>query len=209
MVIVEARLLHRDPAGAALPQHAREQGQPVPEAAADEDQVGVGDHAAHAREVVGERRPQLGPAARVAVAEACRRRRTQAPAQGAHPGRVRKGREVGKAGVEAEARAARRGRRRPWPRCRRRGDSADPRAAAAPGRQVALGLQLRVGLGDRAASEAEVRGERARGGEARAGAQAAVPDRGPQRGLDGIAAPATARDRELQRRARSGPILLM
>ena len=63
-----------------------DQGQPLDEAGADDDPLRRGGDAAGAGEVLGERAPQLGASARVAVAERVERRVAQRPAGGGEPG---------------------------------------------------------------------------------------------------------------------------
>ena len=116
-------------------------------------------HPAGPGQVVGERPPELDPAARVAVARWPRPARLAGPgASAATQADAREGAEVGRARPEVEA-------RRPrlrlgvgvavvadWP-------LRDAGARAGPGLEPALGDQLGVGPGDRVARDAEVAGE--------------------------------------------------
>ena len=99
-----ARVLDRDPLRAVVGQRAADRALSLPEAVGDDDAAGVGDDAAHAAEVVGQRGAQRLVAARVAVAEVGVGEGVQRGAQRAQPGRAREGGDVGDAGAEVVAR---------------------------------------------------------------------------------------------------------
>jgi hypothetical protein len=141
--------------------------------------VGLRGGGADPAEVLGEREPQLGRAGELAVGEAGVGQLGQRPAQRSPPGAAREQREVGRAGEEVDARD----RRRHGCRWRRRsavarglGAGRDPGPGAAARDQVALGRELFVGLDDEAAGDAELGGQRPRGGQPRLRAQPADPD---------------------------------
>ena len=179
----QAGILHRDPLGAPRPQESGEQRQRVAEPGAHDDELGIDHRTARPGQVVGERLAQLAPPARVAVAEALRRRAAQAAAESAGPRRVRERGQVGQAGVEAEPRRPH-ARRRTHPRRWQCGDRRDPGPRPAAGLQVTLGLELRIRLDDGAARDAEVGREHAGRGKPRRGGEPSVADRRPQRALE-------------------------
>ncbi len=163
----EARVLDGDPSRAAGVQRAADERDPLCQAARDKRPLSAGGDTAGAPEVARERDPQLRCADRICVPE---RRVGHVPhdgAQRAQPCRAREACEVRHAGVEVLRQRA----REPGGRWHLRGPGrcGDERPGAAPRRQVALGRQLRVGLDDDAAGDAQLAGELARGRQARAG----------------------------------------
>jgi hypothetical protein len=117
----------------------------VAESCAHHDELRVGDDAAGVREVVGERRAQLGPPARVAVAEARGGRVAEPAPQRARPRTAREGGQVREARVEREARRARAPVRRAGARGGHDGHVAHPRPRAVPRfeyRRVGVGTAL-------------------------------------------------------------------
>ena len=179
----QAGILHRDAPAALRIQDPREQREPVAEARTDDDELRVGDRAARAGEVGGERLSQLGAPAGVAVPEARRGRVAQATAQRARPSGVWEGGQIGQARVEAEAGRAGGLQRRGGGR-RRGSHVGDPGAGAVLSVEVALSPELRVGFDDCPTCEAEVDRERAGRRQLGARADSSLADRGAQRGLE-------------------------
>jgi len=164
--------------GAARDERPGDEGEQVGEPVRDDDPVGVGPDPPGAAEVGGERDPQRLRTPWVAVAERGVRRVRERASRGGEPRAAGEGRRVGHAGPQVERQA--------WPtgggRGGRRADDTapDPRPGADAGLQPALRGELGVRVGDRAARDAEVRGERARRRQARAGDEAAVEHRRAQ-----------------------------
>ncbi len=163
----QPRILDGD---ASAGDRARKQREALRGAAADDDRARIGDHAAHAAQVLGERPPQLAGAARVRVAEGSIGSVAQGLAQRAQPRPARERREVGVAREEVErGRAPRRldgGGRRGARGARHE------RPGAPPGDQVALSEQLSVGVHDQPPRYPKIRRQRASGGQARVRRQA-------------------------------------
>ncbi len=199
-VEIQARVLHRQ---RATRQRRQQQREALVEARADDDPVRVGDHAARAAEVGGERRPQLRAPAQVAVAEHAVGRGREALPQRTQPRLTRERADVRRPRLEVQARHDARFDR-PGGRL---GGAAEGHTGRRAGtrRQVALDGQLRVGLRDRPAREPEVGRERARGREAVAGEQPPVADRRPHRPLQRRPALAARRQLDVQV-ARTGPV---
>ena len=164
-------------------QREADDAEPLRVAAGDDDPPRLGDHAAHAAEVLREGRAQGVDAARVAVAEVGVGDRRQRLPQRAQPGGARERRDVRHAGPEVEARAPGRLVRVRLRRARGRGVG-HARARALRQVQVALGRELGVGVDDDAPRDAELAGEVARRRHPRAGSQRPVADRAPHAVLD-------------------------
>ena len=96
-------LLHRERAVARRPlgQDLGQQGQGLGEAGADHDLVGCGPHAADPSQIAGQLLAQLGPSARVGVAQRRGRRRAEGAPRGGQPRRGGEERQVGHAGHQA------------------------------------------------------------------------------------------------------------
>lgn len=168
-------VLERDAARATRPEDPADEGEPLVEAGARDDPVGVGRRSPDPVEVGGEGIAELGHASPVEVREALARGDVQDAAERAEPLGPGEERDVGAARMELDrepfgARSARslRGGRRPL---------RDPRRAARTADEVALGDELLVRLDDDAARDAQLGGEGARGRDERAGPQAARSDR--------------------------------
>ena len=169
-----AGLLDGDPPHAARGQRPAREREPLGQARGHHDRRGVGGDAAHPAEVRGERAAQLGGSARVAVAQARVGRVAQSLAQRRGPRGAREERDVGRAGAEVEA-------RRTGLRCRRGrrlsgGARGHPRGGALARHEIALGRELRVGLHDDPAGDAQLACQRARGRQRRLVAQRARAD---------------------------------
>ena len=179
-----ARVLERDPAHAGRRERAADEAEPLPEPAGDDDLLRRGGDAADAAEVVGERRAQHGDAARVAVAEVVVGHGRERRAQRAQPASPREGGDVGR--VRAEVEPSTRGRGRGLDARRRApGHGAgDVRPRALAQGQVALGGELRVGVGHDLARDAELTREVAHRRHARAGLERAATDGAPDLVLD-------------------------
>ena len=145
-------------------QGAGEQRHPLRHAGGDDHALGVAGHAAGPAEVAGQRDPQLGSAARVAVVEPGVGRVAQGAPQRGEPGGAREQRDVGAAGAEVET-------GRPVSGGRPRGAGGggggvgDERGGALAGDEVALGAELRVGVDHDAPRHAQFARERARRGQ--------------------------------------------
>ena len=177
------RVLDRDAAGAAGGERVAEQRERLGVAARDHDARRVGDHAADAAEVVGERLAEGLEADPVAVLEVGVGHRRERLAGRAQPGGAREARDVGNAGAEVEARRRRRSGRRLVP-VGGGGRVRHARARALPEAQVALGGELAVGVDHHAAGDAELAGEVARARNGGPGLHRTRADRLPQPLLD-------------------------
>jgi hypothetical protein len=135
---------------------------------ADEHAVGPGHHAPGTAEVVRQRLPEIVVSGRVAVAEREVGRGLHHLPGGGEPLAARERRQVRHPGAQIRRRRRGGGGRR---RCgcggRRGGPVGHPDPRAGPGRQVPLGDQLVIGLGDGAARDAQVTGEHPGGGQGR------------------------------------------
>ena len=200
------RVLHPDAAPAAGDQGAGEQRHPLRHAGGDDHALGVAGHAAGAAEVAGQRDPQLGSAARVAVVEPGVGRVAQGAPQRGEPGGAREQRDVGAAGAEVEAgrpvrRRAAAGRRRRGRRRRRRAWARPGGRRGSPRRRAARRRRPRRRA--RRPARARARARRAARVPARAGPSA------PRRAAAPRAGRAAARRRDRGGRAgrvRTGPI---
>ncbi len=127
-VVGGRRVLHRQPRRAAGGQHPHQQRHRLRVAVGDEDRLGVGAGAADPVEVGGERRPQLGRAAAVEVAEPVVGRLGEDAAHRPQPCRARERREVAAAVAEVDGSPWRARGRGP-----RRSGASGPRSVRAPG----------------------------------------------------------------------------
>ena len=110
MVVVVARVLDRHPPDPVAGERAQHEVDPLAEADADHDPLGVGDRAPDPAQVPGEHLAQGLGAARIAVPELARGGVAAAVAHRPGPVGAREAREVGDAGKEVD-REARRGSR--------------------------------------------------------------------------------------------------
>ena len=171
---------------AAHPERVEDDVEALGVAGGDQHARRVGDHAADAAEVLGEGGAEDGRAAGVGVGELGVRDLRERGAQRAPPGGAREGGDVGNRGAEVVAVCGRRRLRRDRHRCARRAGrgARDVRARALAEREVALGRELRVRVHGDPTRDAELAGEVAGGGDARAGLEPAVADRGAELVLD-------------------------
>ena len=190
-------VLDRDAPPSARGEDAQQQVHRLGGALDDEDLVGIGDDAARASEVVGERLAQRVLAARLAVAERERPRLPGGLLDAAEPEAQRKERHVRRRRRQVVARLAPRRRGRELHRALP-GDRGDHGRCARARLEEALGLELEVGIAGDAARHAELQRERTRRGEPDARAQRAVADRVAQRSLQrdaqGLASPPLERE---------------
>ncbi len=144
-----------DAAGTVAAQRTPHHVQALVQAAADDDPIRVGEHAARAAEVLGEGRTQRLVSSPVAVAERVVWHVTEGSADGGVPCGARERRQVGAPGAKVVIHRLRGCER---PRGGRRFDGLPGHGGTRPaaGGQVALGHELRVGIDDDAARDAEV-----------------------------------------------------
>ncbi len=174
---VQAVRLDRHLPQTAGPQHAAQQAQPLREPGADDDAVRVRVHAARPGEIAGKGGAQLDAPARVAVAERVVRGGRHGPARGLEPGGARERGEVGGARHQVVRGTA----GGPAARCgfggTRHGAFRHPGAGTLARGEPALGDEVRVRVGDGVAGDAQVDGEGAGRGQARAGGEPAAAHR--------------------------------
>lgn len=176
-----AGILVGDGTDPAAGQRLEGEGQPLGVAGADEGAVRFGGGRADPAHIGGDDRAQLPAAARIPVAEVGGRHPAGRLADRPQPVGTREGGQVGHAVPEVGDQT--RGLRRALGRRLDGGGGcagSDTGGRAHAGDQVALGLQLGVGVLDQAAGQAEGAGQFPRGGEAFVHGEAAAADRVPQ-----------------------------
>ncbi len=192
-----AGILDRDPPGAARAQDAADHRHRLGDAAADDDPLRRGLHAADAAEVAGERRPQPRVPAGRRVAELGVGDLAQRAPLGGGPCRAREEREV--RGPRAQVVARRRWRRLGLPRGGGRSPGRHPRRRPAFDLEVALGRELPVRLHHHAPRHAELRRERPARRQPLTRRQPPRPHPVPQLPLDlGVQRPVSTPERDEQ-----------
>ena len=193
-----AGILDRHPPPAVLAQRVPEHGQRLGGRAAHHHVLGLDHHAAHPGQVSGQRVPELGHAAVVGVAEPGVGQLPQGAQQRRLPGGAREGVEVGLPGPQVVPEPVRRGDLARGGRNARARQRRHPGPRSAPGRQVALGGQLRVAVDHHAPRHAQLLGQVPAGRQRRPRYQPAGADRHPQRVLELAAKGAPGPEVDLQ-----------
>ena len=193
-----AGILDRDPPPAVLAQRVPEHGQRLGGRAAHHHVLGLDHHAAHPGQVSGHRVPELGHAAVVGVAQPGVGQLPQGAQQRGLPGGAREGVEVGLPGPQVVPEPVRRGDLARGGRNARARQRRHPGPRPAPGRQVALGGQLRVAVDHHAPRHAQLLGQVPAGRQRRPRYQPAGADRHPQRVLELAAEGAPGPEVDLQ-----------